>query len=255
MRHLIALTGLLLCSQVHADPLQSSSHRKPIDYSRSHALSGGGGAAPATQSALDELLANRGQAAAAKSGVQRGTASELMTEDVAAWLAAQEGAKASSTGTASSDDSTTTGLADRFASLVVDAIGHIGIPYKYGGNGLESGGFDCSGFVKAIYGEALGAILPRRSEEQAAATAKINRTELQPGDLVFFKTTRRAFSHVGIYIGEDKFVHAPRSGARIRMENMTDTYWTQRFNGARRVHVAEGQSQQVHAGATGLSAY
>ncbi|KAF1019894.1 MAG: Murein DD-endopeptidase MepH [Paracidovorax wautersii] len=253
MRHLIAITGLLLCSQVHADPLQSPSHRKPIDYSRSHALSGNGGTAPTTQSALDELIANRTPAAAA-----RGTTSELMNEDVATWLASQGGTKVAPAGMASAapaaDGVNTTGLADRFASLVVDAIGHIGIPYKYGGNSLEAGGFDCSGFVKAIYSEALGAILPRRSEEQAAATAKINRTELQPGDLVFFKTTRRAFSHVGIYIGEDKFVHAPRTGARIRMENMTDNYWTKRFNGARRVHVAESQAQQAHAGA-GLGAY
>ncbi len=78
-------------------------------------------------------------------------------------------------------------------------------------------------------------VLPRRANEQAAATETIEKKDLQPGDLVFFNTMRRAFSHVGIYLGDGKFIHAPRSGAKVRVEDMTASYWQRRFNGARRV--------------------
>jgi hypothetical protein len=100
---------------------------------------------------------------------------------------------------------------------------------------LAETGFDCSGFVRATYEQAMGLMLPRRAEEQAAAAHKIDKTELQPGDLVFFNTLRRAYSHVGIYLGEGKFIHSPRSGARVRVESMDQSYWKKRFNGARRV--------------------
>ncbi|MFX4601136.1 NlpC/P60 family protein, partial [Acinetobacter baumannii] len=69
----------------------------------------------------------------------------------------------------------------------------------------------------------------------------IDKKELQPGDLVFFNTMRRNFSHVGIYVGEGKFIHAPRSGAQIRVEDMGASYWVRRFNGARRVASADNQ--------------
>lgn len=126
-------------------------------------------------------------------------------------------------------------VSERASILVVNAMGFLGVPYKFGGDSVESGGFDCSGFVRAVYEQSFGKVLPRRASEQAAATQIIERQELKPGDLVFFNTMRRAFSHVGIYVGEGKFIHAPRAGASVRVEDMRKAYWQQRFNGARRV--------------------
>lgn len=120
------------------------------------------------------------------------------------------------------------------SDLVVNAMGFLGVRYKYGGNDLDEG-VDCSGFVRAVYEQTLGMVLPRRAAEQARATQTISRDELKPGDLVFFNTMRSAFSHVGIYIGDNKFIHAPRTGAQVRVEDMRESYWVKRFNGARRV--------------------
>ena len=120
------------------------------------------------------------------------------------------------------------------SDLVVNAMGYLGVPYRRGGTGIQ--GFDCSGFVQAMYENSLGLVLPHNAKAQAAATDKIDKTELQPGDLVFFNTLRRAFSHVGIYVGEGKFIHSPRSGGEVRIEDMRDSYWNKRFNGARRVN-------------------
>ena len=124
------------------------------------------------------------------------------------------------------------------SELVVNAMGFLGVPYKRGGNNAETG-FDCSGFVRAIYQQSVGMLLPRRAEEQAAATQRIEKNELQPGDLVFFNTLRRTFSHVGIYVGNNKFIHSPKPGAEVRVENMGISYWQTRFNGARRVTAAQ----------------
>ncbi len=126
-------------------------------------------------------------------------------------------------------------VGEKASQLVVNAMGFLGVPYKYGGNSVETGGFDCSGFVRAVYEQSIGKVLPRRASEQAAATQVIDRSELKPGDLVFFNTMKRAFSHVGIYIGEGKFIHAPRAGSSVRVEDMRQAYWQTRFNGARRV--------------------
>jgi len=120
------------------------------------------------------------------------------------------------------------------SELVFTALGFMGVPYRRGGNTPETG-FDCSGFVKAMYEQTVGLILPRRAEQQAASTQKIERSDLQPGDLVFFNTMRRAFSHVGIYVGEGKFIHSPKPGAEVRVEDMGVAYWRVRFDGARRV--------------------
>lgn len=113
-------------------------------------------------------------------------------------------------------------------------MGFLGVPYKFGGNTAETG-FDCSGFVRAVFEQSIGKVLPRRAEEQAAAALVINHKDLKPGDLVFFNTMRRAFSHVGIYVGDGKFIHSPRKGAHVRVEDMRKAYWQTRFNGARRV--------------------
>lgn len=130
-------------------------------------------------------------------------------------------------------------VAGRASDLVVNAMGFLGVPYKRGGNSAETG-FDCSGFVRAIYQQTVGLVLPRRADQQAASTQVIDKKELQPGDLVFFNTMRRTFSHVGIYVGDGKFIHSPRSGSEVRVEDMRQSYWQRRFDGARRVTPAAG---------------
>lgn len=129
------------------------------------------------------------------------------------------------------------------SGLVLNAMGFLGVPYKFGGTSAETG-FDCSGFVRAVFEESVGKVLPRRADEQAAATQPIERAELKPGDLVFFNTMRRAFSHVGIYVGDGKFIHSPRSGSTVRVEDMRKSYWETRFNGARRVSAVADATQQ-----------
>ena len=118
--------------------------------------------------------------------------------------------------------------------IVVSAMGFLGLPYKRGGNSFDTG-FDCSGFVKALYEQSIGKILPRSAAEQAAQTTKIETADLQPGDLVFFNTMRRAFSHVGIYIGDGKFVHAANERTGVKTERLTHAYWAKRFEGYRSV--------------------
>ena len=120
------------------------------------------------------------------------------------------------------------------SDLVSTAMGFIGVPYRYGGTSAESG-FDCSGFVRATYEKTLGQVLPRRAADQAAATQSISRSELRPGDLVFFNTMRRAFSHVGIYVGEGRFVHAPNSGGTVRLDRLDGAWWRDHYTGARRL--------------------
>ena len=132
------------------------------------------------------------------------------------------------------------------SELVFTAMGFLGVPYRRGGNTAETG-FDCSGFVRAMYQQTVGLILPRKAEQQAAATKTIERTDLQPGDLVFFNTMRRAFSHVGIYIGEGKFIHSPKPGSEVRVEDMGMAYWKHRFDGARRVQTASPESPSLQA--------
>lgn len=120
------------------------------------------------------------------------------------------------------------------ADLISTAMGFLGVPYRRGGTDSLTG-FDCSGFVVALYKESLGLVLPRTAAEQANSTQSIDVADLQPGDLVFFNTMRRTFSHVGVYVGDGKFIHAPRTGAQVRVEDMGISYWQTRFNGARRV--------------------
>jgi cell wall-associated NlpC family hydrolase len=86
-----------------------------------------------------------------------------------------------------------------------------------------------------MFEQAMGLVLPRSAAQQAAATEKIDSSELKPGDLVFFNTMRRTFSHVGIYVGNGKFIHSPKPGGEVRIEDMKTSYWARRFDGARRV--------------------
>lgn len=128
--------------------------------------------------------------------------------------------------------------------ILSQAMALLGVPYKKGGNTPETG-FDCSGFVRHIYETSIGRLLPRRAEEQALTTQKIDRNELNPGDLVFFNTMRRTFSHVGIYIGDGKFIHAPSTGKTIRIDDLRAAYWTKRFTGARRVQEANSSENSI----------
>jgi len=130
-------------------------------------------------------------------------------------------------------------MRDVASDMVLSAMNFLGVPYRLGGNTAEQG-FDCSGFTRYVFENSLGLVLPRRADQQAknAGLLNIKREELKPGDLVFFNTMRRAFSHVGIYVGEGKFIHAPRTGAEVRIEDMRQAYWSKRFNGARRAEAA-----------------
>jgi cell wall-associated NlpC family hydrolase len=112
------------------------------------------------------------------------------------------------------------------------ALALIGTPYANGGGSPETG-FDCSGLVAYVYARALRLDLPRNTFDLARTGAPVS--DLQPGDLVFYNTLRRPYSHVGIYLGDSRFVHAPSSGGTVRVEDMRLGYWAQRFDGARRV--------------------
>jgi cell wall-associated NlpC family hydrolase len=148
---------------------------------------------------------------------------------------------------AQADETTAAQLPDSFVSRAVvsravdnvegtldRALDFIGVRYKRGGSSPETG-FDCSGFVKYLYDETLGLVLPHNAKAIAQQGERVEKAELRPGDLVFFNTMRRAFSHVGIYLGDNRFIHAPRAGKRVRIEDMSDRYWSRRFNGARRI--------------------
>lgn len=111
----------------------------------------------------------------------------------------------------------------------------LGVHYRYGGRAPETG-FDCSGLVTHVFERAWGLQLPRSVREQAVLGVPIRGLrELQPGDLLFYNTRNSAYSHVGIYVGNGQFVHAPRSGRRVRSESVDSPYWKARFNGARRL--------------------
>ncbi|EXI79885.1 MAG: putative endopeptidase Spr precursor [Candidatus Accumulibacter appositus] len=124
--------------------------------------------------------------------------------------------------------------------LILKGLELIGINYRMGGTNPDVG-LDCSGLVQVVFKEAIGMLLPRTAKEQSQVGAVIDRQELKAGDLVFFNTMRRAFSHVGIYLGDNRFLHAPRAGAEVRIEDMRQSYWINRYNGARRLLAREGQ--------------
>lgn len=113
----------------------------------------------------------------------------------------------------------------------------LGIDYQNGGRSPKNG-FDCSGLVAHVYQEAFGIRLPHNSLAQSKVGISVERRELAPGDLVFYNTLNRPYSHVGIYLGDGRFVHAPKSGAQVRVESMQTRYWAERFNGARRIEAS-----------------
>ncbi|MDR0672473.1 MAG: C40 family peptidase [Zoogloeaceae bacterium] len=119
--------------------------------------------------------------------------------------------------------------------VILKALELVGVRYRMGGDDPLVG-LDCSGFVRLVYQDAVDLPLPRTAREQSRMGAEVAaRSELKPGDLVFFNTARRAFSHVGIYLGDDYFLHAPSSGGAVRVENMQKRYWLTRYDGARRL--------------------
>ena len=118
--------------------------------------------------------------------------------------------------------------------VILQGLKLVGVRYRWGGNDEDSG-LDCSGFVRLVFKDSIGAALPRTAREMSEVGEKIDPNELKPGDLVFFNTMRRTFSHVGIYLGDNHFLHAPRKGAEVRVESMDSSYWIQRYNGARRI--------------------
>jgi len=118
--------------------------------------------------------------------------------------------------------------------ILINAMSLTGIKYKYGGNDPDTG-FDCSGFVRYVFSHAANLTLPPTARAISQIGKTVKKDELQPGDLVFFNTLKSAFSHVGIYIGNNKFIHAPSSGSTVRIENMQTNYWAKRFNGAQRL--------------------
>ena len=119
-------------------------------------------------------------------------------------------------------------------AVLMRAIGLVGTPYRYGGNTPE-GGFDCSGLVNYVFRDMLDLRLPRSSRELAAMQGpKIATNRLAPADLVFFGSGGEV-SHVGIYIGEGRFVHAPRTGGTVRLDRLDGAYWRDHYTGAKRV--------------------
>ena len=128
---------------------------------------------------------------------------------------------------------------EAMGDIILQAMSLMGIAYRFGGNN-PSQGFDCSGFVRYIFSKSAGINLPRTAGEQAQHGRPVSRDDLQPGDIVFFNTRGFAFSHNGLYIGNGKFIHAPRTGKNIEIASINASYWSGRFNGARRVSRSAG---------------
>ncbi|MDP3483533.1 MAG: C40 family peptidase [Sulfuricella sp.] len=123
---------------------------------------------------------------------------------------------------------------DKASEMLMYALSLVGVNYKYGGKSPETG-LDCSGFVSHVYQQAAGLVLPHNARAISMFGKKIAISELQPGDLVFYNTMRHTYSHVGIYLGDNRFIHSGRTGSSVEVVNMNDSYWVKRFNGARRM--------------------
>ena len=118
--------------------------------------------------------------------------------------------------------------------LAIYALGLIGVDYRYGGNSPEHG-LDCSGLVRYVFQEVVGVTLPRTAREMARLGGRVAPGDLKAGDLVFFNTRSSPFSHVGIYLGDDRFIHAPHRGGEVEIVTLSLRYWQQRYDGARRL--------------------
>lgn len=131
---------------------------------------------------------------------------------------------------------------DGFAQkLLGKAMQLIGVKYRFGGTNPETG-LDCSGYVQYVYKSSVGVMLPRTASEQARVGERIGTTDVRPGDMVFFNTRGFNNSHVGIYVGNGMFVHAPNSRSRVRFDSLDSGYWRTKFTGARRVSSGKSNS-------------
>ncbi len=143
-----------------------------------------------------------------------------------------------SCGLCQAEDTNQTSLLDQASATVqevmMSALALTGTPYKFGGTSPDTG-FDCSGFVRYVFQQAANLTLPHGARALSQIGKVIPVDQLQPGDLVFYNTLKSSFSHVGIYIGDNRFIHAPSAGGGVHIVNMQDEYWTKRFNGARRI--------------------
>lgn len=177
---------------------------------------------PATAIALTGCVATSDPSAgyASTNGLRDSYLSQTKADPLGAYLASRDIVRSTS-----QSEST---------ALAATALNMLGIKYRFGG-GAPSTGFDCSGLVIYAAEKSLGLKLPRQSVNIAKEGASVERSELQQGDLVFFNTRGHRNSHVGIYLGDKKFVHAPRSGSVVRVESMDIAYWRKRYNGARRL--------------------
>jgi cell wall-associated NlpC family hydrolase len=134
---------------------------------------------------------------------------------------------------------TAPGTASVRESPLSHALRALGTPYRYGGRSPETG-FDCSGLIAHVFEQASGLLLPHNAQAQSRVGTPVRQRNLAPGDLVFYNTRNQPYSHVGMYIGNGRFIHAPKPGARVRIEHLDTPYWQARFNGARRLNIDSG---------------
>jgi cell wall-associated NlpC family hydrolase len=130
----------------------------------------------------------------------------------------------------------------RAREVLVNALSLSGIQYKYGGSTPDTG-FDCSGFVRYVFKQAASLTLPRTALAMSQLGTTVPKNQLQPGDLVFFNTLKSTFSHVGIYLGNNRFIHSPSKGGVVRIENLETDYWAKNYNGAQRLDAEQGSMQ------------
>jgi len=125
-------------------------------------------------------------------------------------------------------------MSEQRAEALLQTLLMLGVDYRYGGKSPRTG-FDCSGLVAHVFREAYGIELPHNARAQSEMGMRVSLSELRAGDLVFYNTLNRPFSHVGIFLGDGRFVHAPKTGAQVRVEPIRGKYWMRRFDGARRI--------------------
>lgn len=124
---------------------------------------------------------------------------------------------------------------DAVGDVLLQAMSLLGVAYRFGGNTPDNG-LDCSGFIRYVFQKSLHLNLPRTAAQMARIGKAVDKSELAPGDIVFFNTLGASYSHVGMYMGNGKFIHSPRTGKNIEVSNMNQSYWASRYNGARRIN-------------------
>lgn len=145
---------------------------------------------------------------------------------------------ATTSNTVASQEESAKSWASTAQEIILGAISQTGVKYKYGGITPDTG-FDCSGFVRYVFQQAANLTLPHGARAISQVGTKISKEELQPGDLVFFNTLKSVTSHVGIYLGNNRFIHAPRAGGAISVTDMNDAYWSKRYTGARHIEASD----------------